>query len=63
MEDNSGIDTCIVPIFWGNMLLRDRIDNNFIWAETVTITRAKVLDKDLKIPDLDFRVANATPHF
>ncbi len=42
--------------------MRDHIDNNGVWAKIVKILRAKVLDMDLQIPDLAFRVANAPPN-
>jgi hypothetical protein len=63
LEDNLGINTGIVPMFRSDMLLmRDRVDNNGIWANTVEIMRAEVLDKDLKILDLAFRYNNASPN-
>ncbi len=62
IEDNLGIDTGIVPMLWGDMLMRDHIDSNGIWAETVKILRAKALDRDVQIPDSDFRAYNAPPN-
>ncbi len=33
IEDNLGIDTGIVPMFLGDMLMRDNHDNNGVWAD------------------------------
>ncbi len=44
------------------MLMRDHIDNNGIQAETIKITKVKVLDRDLQIPNLAFRATNAPPN-
>jgi hypothetical protein len=62
IEDNLSIDTGIVPVFWGDMLVRDHMDNNGIWTKTDKIMRVKVLDKYLQILHRDFRVANASPN-
>ncbi len=37
IKDNFGIDIGFVPIFWGDMLMRDHIDINGIWAERVKL--------------------------
>ncbi len=62
LEDNSGIDTNIVPMFWGDMLIRDHLDINSVWVETVRLLRPNVFDRDLQIPDIAFRIANASPN-
>ncbi len=63
INDNLGIDIGIVlMIFWGDILMRDHTDISDVWRETFNISRAKVLDMDLKIPDPAFRVANAPPN-
>jgi hypothetical protein len=50
IEDNLGIDTDIVPMFCGDMLMRDHIDINGVRAETIKILRAKVLNRDCRFP-------------
>ena len=62
VEDNLGIGTGIIPVFWGDMPMRDHFDNNGVWAETTRLLRAKVSDRDLQIPDPSFRVVNALPN-
>ncbi len=61
IEDNLGIDNGIGSMFWGDIIMRDHIDKYGVWAKTVKILRANVFDMDLQIPDLPFRVANASP--
>jgi hypothetical protein len=62
IEDSLGIDTGIVPIFWGNMLMKNHINSNGIWSKTVKIMKAKVFDKDFQILDPAFRFANVSPN-
>ncbi len=62
IEYNLGIDIGIVSMFWGDVLIRDYIDNNGIWAKTIKILRAKVFHKKLQIPDPAFRVTNVSPN-
>ncbi len=62
IEDSFGIDTGIVSMSWDDMLIRDHIDNNGVWAEIFKMVRAKVIAMDLHTPDLAFRVANAPPN-
>ncbi len=63
VEDNLGIETAgIEPMFWGDMSMRDHLDNNGVWAKTVRLLRAKVFDRDFQIPDHAFRVLNALPN-
>ncbi len=62
VEDNLGIDTRIVSMLWGDVSMRYYLDNNSVWAETVRLLRAKVFDRDLRISDPAFRVANSLPN-
>ncbi len=57
-----GINTGIVTMFWGDMLMRDHLDNNGVWAKTVRLLRAKVFDRDLQIPDHAFRITSSSPN-
>ncbi len=61
VEDNLGIDISIVPMFWGDMSMRDHLDKNVGCRWTVRLLRANIFDRDLQIPDPAFRVANALP--
>ncbi len=62
VEDNLGIDTGIIPSFWGDMLMRDHIDINDIWADTVKSIKARFFYKDLQIPYHAFRATNTSPN-
>ncbi len=62
VEENLGIDTDIIPMFWGDVVMRDHLDNNGVWAETTKLLRSKVFDRDLQISDTAFRVVNAQPN-
>ncbi len=62
VEDNLGIDTGIIPMFWGDMVMRSHLYGNGVWAETARLSRAKVFDRDLQITDPAFRVVNAEPN-
>ncbi len=42
--------------------MRDHLDHNGVWAETIRLFRAKERDRDLKIPDPAFRIVNALPN-
>ncbi len=42
LEDNLGIDTGIVPSFWGDILMSDHIGSNGILAETKIYMRTRV---------------------
>ncbi len=42
--------------------MRDHIDNNGIWAETVQFRKAIVLDMDFQILDPAFRATRASPN-
>jgi hypothetical protein len=57
-----GIDTGIVLNFWGYIILRDHIDIDGIWEETIKIMKAGVLDTDLHILDIAIRYTNASPN-
>ncbi len=57
VEDSLEIGTGIVPMFGGDMSMRDYLESNGVWAKIVRLLRAKFFDRDLQIPDHSFRVA------